>query len=1408
MKRLSLLASATAAAVVAGSVLGTGGLAASAAAASPVPPAATAGYTAIAPSVPVVDSQLSVGSTLGSDPVQIDVTPGTPTGPAPASALVRLTGLEPAAATAVSASGAEALRLSAGASGSTTVLVPLTGDGSFALQATTPVDVRVETIAVFASAAQLPGSLVALPMPVLRTPQEGPLPLGATGVSIGVVGLGGVPSTDVRGVFVTAAVHGDSTASGTLELGGLALPVRGGDTISTIAFPDADGDISISGPESLSIALTVRGYMGDAPQGPLGEILPANVAGSLVPAPASDPQRVKVSAGAPSPVSTAGLAEAAHALALVWAAGAPERSALTPDTGASGRSNGVLVDGAAGAAPQLVLLGEDSALSTKRGSFTAGAVVVAGILGEATTASDELAVTVTSHGSGDRVDLAETGGVIALEGGLKVDGGTIATVTVRSGDTLIGSAAVRQTPEGTSWSLDTAVPTSGERTFEVVATDRDGTTARTSIDLDVVLPDEGETVIVDDVQILDDPVAIAVTAVTADTVVVVCDLTVGAGDYLVASAIPNAPQGFLRKIVAVDRTATGTVLHTESAVITDVVVQAKADQEFQLGAGETPTAVVEVTEAAAAGVDEIVAGDGLAAWVDDTAVDDTDMVELTDGEEITEGGSAEGDRPAASSLESRSATAGKAVPSVVGGEVSASKTMSSAIKLGYMKESDSTEDSSKTDGKKTKAKVKVEGGFYLEASQSTTATLSISAEVWVTWSWAIPKPHLNFETSFTLSSEVKSEIAIYLEASVSQSLKKFERDIAKYYFPGITVYLGIPVYVSPSVSLALTGSVTATANLQYSMSEKVEKKIGVQCLDGTCTKIDEAPSGTKGDPQIATYDDEVTGGGALDASFGPRFSASALLYGAAGPEVSMSFLLGASVSVEGSSAGTLTAAVEVYVKIAAGLALVVEVPVFNITLLDWTLGEVTYKFVLLKLSKTFGVTPDTDPPVDGGSGGGSSGPVPGEDGGGTVREAIDLMFVIDTTGSMGSYISAAVDNARTIAGKLASTAKSARVGLVEYRDYGDEFIARTVQPLTSDLASLDSALSTLYASGGGDLPEAVYSGVATALTEEWRSSAARAMVVMGDAPSHDPEVHTAFTGAQIAGFLAGTASVCQNGAGNIIGGPALPVCPGTEGLAGEGTGGGVSALSGAVPLAEATGLPVGLYGLSSDGQLTEQLNPLAAASGGTVADISGASEVGDEIIAAIEDASTAPSPHVAWSGAVVPGVATSFDASASLYEGASPVYSFDFGDGTAVVSGSESVVPHVYEAEGEYTITLTVTDERGRASVATATVVVSEAEVAWTEFDVTADRADVVQGEAITVSASGLAPGTVVSFTWAAAEGRYSAVVDAEGLLRLRVTVPPGTPPGALAFRLEAPAVAGFATGSVTVLAAATVCAV
>lgn len=1054
--------------------------------------------------------------------------------------------------------------------------------------------------------------------------------------------------------------------------------------------------------------------------------------------------------------------------------------------------------------------------------------VIAGLTGIETPRASALDVTIESPEDGATIDLAEVGGTIDLAGTVAVTGGDLAAIEVTERGTVLGSPDVRYGTDGISWVFRTAAPESGTYEFTVAATDRSGARASSSVRVTIELPAKDKTVIIDEVQILDDPSTIAVTALSDDTIVVICALEVGPGDYIVAGSIPGAPNGFLRRIIAVDVTDEGTVLHTEPAALTDVILQASADEEAVLGEGGGTI----IEEQGAEDGWEAVETDAPAAWMSETSFADAEFTELTEVDETdagTAGGDAGGLSVQPASLRNTSMAAGIARP---GARAAASApqveiTASSSLKIGLPLERDlgSPTHSTSSSGK-VKTERKAEGGFYIEAATSASLTLGISADVWVTWSWGIPTPHLDLTTSLETKAKNTTTVAAYLKGAVSRKSSAFDKKVAKYHFPGITVYLGIPVWVKPSASLSLVGEVSATASVEYTVERSITKKITVDCNDGRCRATDEKPKGADGSTDLNAEKSTFTGGGTIEAEVGPELSASALLYGAAGPEFALSAKLGAAAKIEGSTdEAWVSASFEIYAKAKAGLSLVVEIPAFEIRILEWEFAAVERKFTLARFESP--KKPLSDPPPGGGSTGGGSAsgssgtkPTPGSGGGtGTTRDAIDVMFVIDTTGSMSGIISATLQKARDIAARLSSTARSARIGLVEFRDYGDDFMARTVQPLTEDLSTFGAGLDTLYADGGGDWEEAVYSGIVTALAEDWRPSAARTIIVMGDAPAHDPEYHTGYTGSQVAGFLSGATPLCQNGDTGIIGGPVLPTCVGgasfrtapdstitTASFSTASFSTTSSVAAARAPMERVTaGLPVMLFGVSSDDTLTSQLAPLAEATGGTVADICGSDAVGDAIDEALASAGAAPQPYFEWAPDTDDGT-IAFDASGSLYEGETATFTFAFGDGSASVTGTDPVATHTFAAPGVYTVTLTVTDADGRTTSVEAAVEIAPDEPAWSAFTATATPDAVRPGESVTIEAAGLTPGERVTVAWDGISGVASGVVGADGTLQVTLPVPIAQAAGELGFTARAVDSRRIASGSITVTPLLVVC--
>jgi hypothetical protein len=110
---------------------------------------------------------------------------------------------------------------------------------------------------------------------------------------------------------------------------------------------------------------------------------------------------------------------------------------------------------------------------------------------------------------------------------------------------------------------------------------------------------------------------------------------------------------------------------------------------------------------------------------------------------------------------------------------------------------------------------------------------------------------------------------------------------------------------------------------------------------------------------------------------------------------------------------------------------------------------------------------------------------------------IDVVFAVDTTGSEG-----AKRTVWSIANHIRTTDANAdlRIGLVAYRDVGDDYVTRDFA-LTTDLDAVFAELSSYQAGGGGDTPENVDAALDVTLHKmQWRAGAKKLVFLVGDAP--------------------------------------------------------------------------------------------------------------------------------------------------------------------------------------------------------------------------------------------------------------------------------------------------------------------
>jgi hypothetical protein len=115
---------------------------------------------------------------------------------------------------------------------------------------------------------------------------------------------------------------------------------------------------------------------------------------------------------------------------------------------------------------------------------------------------------------------------------------------------------------------------------------------------------------------------------------------------------------------------------------------------------------------------------------------------------------------------------------------------------------------------------------------------------------------------------------------------------------------------------------------------------------------------------------------------------------------------------------------------------------------------------------------------------------------------LDLVFCVDLTSSMAPFIQAAREQMTSILDALrASLGDGLRVAIVGYRDHCDKNTCETYS-FVSDPRAVKSTLDGLKVNGGGDYPEAVFTGLLRCIELPWRAGAYRVVVLVGDAPPH------------------------------------------------------------------------------------------------------------------------------------------------------------------------------------------------------------------------------------------------------------------------------------------------------------------
>ncbi len=118
---------------------------------------------------------------------------------------------------------------------------------------------------------------------------------------------------------------------------------------------------------------------------------------------------------------------------------------------------------------------------------------------------------------------------------------------------------------------------------------------------------------------------------------------------------------------------------------------------------------------------------------------------------------------------------------------------------------------------------------------------------------------------------------------------------------------------------------------------------------------------------------------------------------------------------------------------------------------------------------------------------------------------LDILFILDTTGSMGEEIQRLKATIELIHLNLSSlpSKPALRFGLVLYKDAGDEEYRTQIVPLTENLEKFQEELNLVEAYGGGDTPEDLQAALSDSLKViKWNRDGIRLAFIITDAPPH------------------------------------------------------------------------------------------------------------------------------------------------------------------------------------------------------------------------------------------------------------------------------------------------------------------
>lgn len=123
----------------------------------------------------------------------------------------------------------------------------------------------------------------------------------------------------------------------------------------------------------------------------------------------------------------------------------------------------------------------------------------------------------------------------------------------------------------------------------------------------------------------------------------------------------------------------------------------------------------------------------------------------------------------------------------------------------------------------------------------------------------------------------------------------------------------------------------------------------------------------------------------------------------------------------------------------------------------------------------------------------------------TPAPKLDVVFLFDITSSMRSLIDNATSSAGTIMSNVRVLVPDSNFGVGTFGDYGSPYAWEKDADIMSSERSIQSALSGINTSGGGDEPEAYLRALYESQSFSWREDARRIVIIFGDSVAHDPD---------------------------------------------------------------------------------------------------------------------------------------------------------------------------------------------------------------------------------------------------------------------------------------------------------------